>query len=184
MRIRLGDREVPVPPPLQAVHLVVTSDQVLNARGNKAIGFLPIHPLDLLEVTTSSNAHLEEIATRLPDRKGKKLTLADYNRFAEEGEANVPPFLRVDMETGKVRSHEGRHRAGALYREDPDALMWVAIEVLENGYAVYYEEDPKTYIKTRYLDGRDVPTMFLGQFRPTSVEVDPSTMWLIPRPPL
>lgn len=135
-------------------------------------------------MTTSSDAHLEEIATPAPDRKGKKLGLDDYNRFAEEGEANVPPFLRVDMETGKVRSHEGRHRAGALVREDPDALMWVAIEVLEDGYAVYYEEDPKTYQKTRYLDETDVPAVFLGQFRPTEVEVDPSTMWLVPRPPL
>lgn len=45
--MRLGDREIPVPPPLQAVHLVVTPDQLLNARGNKAIGFLPMHPLEI-----------------------------------------------------------------------------------------------------------------------------------------
>lgn len=143
-----------------------------------------MHPLDLLELTTSSDAHMEEIAARRPDRKGTKLTLDDYNRFTEEGAANVPPLLRVDRESGRVKAHEGRHRAAALYREDRDALMWVAVEVLEDGYAVYYEEEPYPSMKRRYLDDGDVPDLFVGQFRTTSVEIDPSTMWLIPRPPL
>jgi hypothetical protein len=178
----------PVPPPLQDVHLVVTSDQVWNMQGNKAIGFLPMHPMYVLALTTSDDEHVKELITERPDRKGTKLGLEDYNRFSEDGNILVPPFLRVDMQTGQVQGHEGRHRAAALYRADPDALMWVAIEVLDpGGYAVYYEEPPydpnlpSPFQRRRYLDGRDIPTVFVGEYRPVQVEVDPSLIWLIPR---
>lgn len=167
---------------------MVTSDQVWNMQGNKAIGFLPMHPIDVLGLTTVDDEHVKEVITERPDRKGTKLGIEDYNRFSEEGNILVPPFLRVDMQTGKVEAHEGRHRAGALYREDPDALMWVAIEVLDpSGHAVYYEEPPYDpalplpFHRRRYLDGRDVPTVFVSQYRALQVEVDPSTIWLIPR---
>lgn len=182
MRKRLGDRDVPVPPPLQEVHLLVTPLQVLNARGNKAIGFLPMHPLELLALTTTSDEHVQEIIGETPDRKGKKVSLETYNKAALEGENIIPPFLRVDMATGEVKAHEGRHRSGALYRADPEALLWVAIELLDKwGYAIYYEEEPYPSMKKRYLDEEDVPKIFIGQFRPIEVEVDPSTMWLIKR---
>ena len=182
MRKRLGDREIPVPPPLQEVHLLVTPLQVQNARGNKAVGFLPMHPLELLALTTTSDEHIEEITGKAADRKGKKVPIEAYNQSALEGENIIPPFLRVEMATGIVKAHEGRHRSGALYRADPHALLWVAIELLDKwGYAMYYEESPYPEMKKRYLDEKDVPEIFVGQFRPIEVEVDPSTMWLIKR---
>lgn len=177
-----------VPPPLQEIDLIVTADHILVMRDNKAVGFLPMHPLAHLALTTSDEEHLQELISPHPDRKGDKIPLAIYNEWTEAGKSIIPPFLRVQMSDGKVVGHEGRHRAAALYREDPDALMWVAIELIdEHGYAVYYEEpryepgQPSPREQRRYLDRSDVPEIFWGQFRPTSVEVDPAEMWLIPR---
>lgn len=181
-------RLIEVPPSLGEPGLLVTADHVINARGNKAVGFLPMHPIELLLLTTSSEEHLQELISPDPDRKGQKKPLEQYNYWATTGESIIPPFLRVQLSDGKVDGHEGRHRAAALYREDPDALMWVAIELLdETGHAVYYEEPPYEAGKPfpsqrrRYLDESDVPPIFLGQFRPTVVDVVPEDMWLIAR---
>jgi len=177
-----------VPPPLQEADLTVTANHILVMRDNKAVGFLPLHPLDHLRLTTSSDEHLNDLIKSTPDHKGKKIKLARYNKWAEDGDSIIPPFLRVQMSDGKVVGHEGRHRAAALYRADQEALMWVAIELIdEHGYAVYYEEPPYEPAKgmprdrRRYLDQADVPDVFLGQFRDVAVEVDPEMMWLIPR---
>jgi len=177
-----------VPPPLQDVDLTVTANHILVMRDNKAVGFLPMHPIEHLALTTSDEEHLRELLAKEPDRKGAKISLKRYNKWAEKGESIIPPFLRVRMSDGTVVGHEGRHRAAALHRADPDALMWVGIELIdENGYAVYYEEptyEPGKGIprdRRRYLDQSDVPTVFWGQFRPTRVVVDPGEMWLISR---
>jgi hypothetical protein len=129
-----------------------------------------------------------ELINRSPDRKGKKIPLATYNEFARSGQNIIPPFLRVRMEDGRVEGHEGRHRAAALHREDPQALLWVAIELLdETGHSAYYTEPP--YVpggpypseRRRYLGAEDMPRVLIGQFRPIVVEVTPETLWPIVR---
>jgi len=155
------------------------------AQGNKAIGFLPMDPVDVIRLTTASELDVNAILSPDPDVKGPKETLDFYNDLALSGEIVVAPFLGVDLETGRITRHEGRHRAGALWREDPNALMWVAIELIDpTGHAVYYEEEllPDWRRERRYLDASDMPTVFVGQYRDwVKVEVDPALLWPMPR---
>lgn len=130
-------------PPLSEPHLVITPYQVKSMMDNKAIAFIPIWPVDFLRLTTPDDDGMEQFTSSKPDHKGKKTTLAEYNEAAREGYINLAPWLTVEMGTGKVVGHEGRHRMAALYRENPEAYGWVAFEVVNpEGYRVYYVEKP------------------------------------------
>lgn len=95
--------------------------------------------------------------------------LSFYNDLAEKGRIIIPPYLSVDIATGKVEGHEGRHRAGALLRADPTADMWVAIILKEEGIDRYYRS-AKDWTKT-YLTTADIPKKFKGEFMSTEVPV-------------
>jgi hypothetical protein len=185
--------------------LLLTDEHIAQMRGNKAVGFIEMHPLDFLRLTAtpitasawSGDVDLfdELVSVKLHDKTLQKesdeilnnekelnatlkslaaeiLPLSEYNKFAIEGSNILPPFIKVDMETGKVHGHEGRHRAAALYRADPEALMWVAVILTVDGYAKYYDENRETYKKT-YLDTDDIPLLLTGEFMNTKVEIDP-----------
>lgn len=96
--------------------------------------------------------------------------LAFYNELSEKGRIIIPPYLSVDIATGKVQGHEGRHRAGALLRADPTATMWIAIILKEDGIDRYYRS-AKDWTKT-YLTTANIPKKFTGEFMSTEVPVD------------
>lgn len=153
--------------PLGERSLVVTREHVRQARGSKAVGFVPMWPVDFLKLTTDGEGALRGFL----DGAGVE-PLETYNRSATDprGDNVVPPYLKVEMDTGKVVGHEGRHRAAALFRADPTARMWVAI-ILSKDYSPRYYEERRIGQK-RYYGAEDIPAVFYGEYRPTSVPVN------------
>lgn len=161
--------------PLSEPHLLITPYQVDSMMDNKAVAFVPMWPVDFIKLTTPSDEALHEFISPDPDHKGEKMTLEEYNEAATTGYINLAPWLTVE-ETGKVVGHEGRHRMAALYRSDPKAFGWVAIELVgPDGYRVYKIEPPwrpnEPRQPVRYLTADSVPRLLRGQFRRISVPI-------------
>jgi len=145
--------------------LAVTEDHLVHARANKAVGIVPMWPIEFLTLTTSDPQSLRQFV------EGGPPELEDFNYYAVHGDNIIMPMLRVDMKTGEVQGHEGRHRAAALRRANPHARMWVAIILRRNG-SVYYEHGPPPHYKKRWLGVKDVPRAFYGEFAPTMIQMD------------
>ena len=140
--------------------LAITNEQLRQARGNKASAIIWMYPEDFLALTTSrDDADWAQMVAGRPVQPLEK-----YNRYSREGETRIMPMLDVEMSTGQVMGHEGRHRAAAVMNsEGPEATLAVAIVLLENGYAQYYREDgPPNYTKT-FMGFADVPRVLLPQ---------------------
>lgn len=152
-----------------------------QARGNKMTGMIFMNPLDFLRLTVPTPNIFDWIRQEEKDPHTK--TLVEYNQFAAQGKSIHLPWLDVDMFTGKVVGHEGRHRALAVYvaggRKFP-----VGICLRERGYPVYYkevrvqptEEDPYPFSKKVFMTKENVPPVFVGQFVHREVPVDSSKM--------
>jgi hypothetical protein len=149
---------------LSATALIVNDEMLEQARGNKMIAVFVMPAMDFLKLTSSKEMPPEHFVK-------ESKSLADYNKYVSTGETIIMPFLKVEQGTGRVKGHEGRHRAGALIKElGPDVKMKVAISVSSrDGITRYYTEvrDPKTYIaKKTFLGVDDVPIELRGEFRP------------------
>lgn len=152
--------------------LLVTPRQKENAEGNKAIGILTMGCIQFLELTVpgSFSVWMSE-----QENIGE---LQSYNEASKAGRIGIMPFLDVDIDTGTVQGHEGRHRAAAVLNAGGSDFP-VAICLRRKGYKEYYEQPfidnlrhPKMYYK-RYLGINDIPARFLGQFKSSSVRIKP-----------
>lgn len=144
---------------VQASALIVTKEMIEQAKGNKVIAIFQIEASDFLDLTTTREYGNAEIS-----KEAK--SVAEYNQLAKDGRTIIMPFLSIAKETGRVKGHEGRHRAAALTKEaGPHAKLSVAMMVKDkNDIYRYYVEDKerrKTYLGIDY-----VPTFLYGQFRP------------------
>jgi hypothetical protein len=143
------------------------------AQDNKCIGILTMGTIQFLELTTPGSF------ARWMDEEAKDTApLEAYNEAAKAGKIRVMPFLDVDRDTGTVQAHEGRHRCAALINAGGTEIQ-VAICIRVKGYKTYYEQpfidqmsNPKQFYK-RYLGVKDIPARFLGQFKSSSVRVQP-----------
>lgn len=149
--------------------LLVTENMRERMKSNKAIGTLTLDPYDFLALTVSSTPMrwVESESTE---------TIDQYNAWVRDGTIKIMPFLEVDMDTGKVKAHEGRHRAAALLKER-GLDMEVAIFLRKNGHLEYYTEPhiddydhPKRFAKV-YLGVNEVPNAFYGQFSSSRVSI-------------
>ena len=130
--------------------------------------------LDFIRLTITESNAFDWMEKELPHTK----SLAEYNKYAESGESILMPWLDVDIITGKVLGHEGRHRALAVYNasNSPSTPLFpIAICLRDRGYPIYYKEDqvPGEYkwVKT-YMTHKNVPKVFVGQFVHREVHVD------------
>ena len=135
----------------------VTKRMELNAKDSYALGKIKIDPDDFLRLTTDDPQFVYD------DNKERNLTYQDYENFGLREETIIHPFLRIDVSTGVVTGHEGRHRAAA------------AKEAGENFYVhIYPDYDSKTgKLKKAVLEGfgeQFIPDILIGQFNP-EVEV-------------
>lgn len=152
--------------------LIVTPSMEHRAKSNKAIGILEMEAYDFLNLTVK-----ETVPTWIDNEAGDIHSVKQYNEWAKAGEIQVMPFLDVDRKTGKVVSHEGRHRAAALYKASAMSTMRVAIALRTNGYLDYYDEpniddyDNPARFKKVFLSTNDLPNSFIGQFKPSKVFV-------------
>lgn len=171
--------------PVPQTTLALTRAQMEQARGNKAIGFIRMHPRDFLTLTTGSLEGREHIiktaATRLDYMKSMLSPRHPLHSIQ-------PAFLKVIAATGQVQGHEGRHRMASLLKSAEvlsqrtgrkfEPYWWVGI-ILANpeGYSQYYTEPPyrhgEPHPRTRrvYFGARHIPSVFIGEFAPYRVPI-------------
>lgn len=103
---------------------------------SKAQMVIDMHPMDFLKLTTS-DASLEQILSGA-------LSKDEYQKFADEDKLSVHPFLSVEQKSGKVVSHEGRHRAAAAIKAG-DVHFRVAIILYPSSRGWKLEEIPQVW---------------------------------------
>lgn len=135
--------------------LKVTQDMVDNAKDRKGIGLLAIDPYRFLSLTCPSSS----VHQWLNEEKDTTQSLDQYNEWATQNKIRVMPFLKIDIVTGKVISHEGRHRAAALYAAHGNE-MWIAVFLARQGYTE--DRDPKD--RSRYYGADDIPEFLKAEF--------------------
>lgn len=152
--------------------LKITDRMLQNAKSNKCVGWLYLDPVQFLSLTVTDHNVYDWIEKELPHTK----TIDEYNSYE-----TLMPWLDVDMHTGKVLGHEGRHRAAACIKSGVKRLP-VAICLRDHGYPVYYSqpfiddyENPKQLQKV-FVTKKDVPRVLVGQFVHRSLLIDPSKM--------
>lgn len=109
------------------------------------INFIAVmDPLDYLYLTTSSPKHIQQF---IDDAR----PLTQYNEFTAKGLTLYPPFLEVDVHTGKIIAHNGRHRAGALIRAE-DYEMKVGFKLVQDdgGYRQFTILDCPPTLTSQY----------------------------------
>lgn len=162
------------------VELKITPTMISQAKGNKMAGMLRMYALDFLRLTVATPNVFDFIRDEVDHTK----TVAQYNEFAATGKSIHMPWLDVDMHTGKVVGHEGRHRAMAVYKETSGHNFPVGICLRDRGYPAYYkevkvdptEEDPYPFYKKIFVTKEDIPPVFIGQFVHREIKVDSSKM--------
>ena len=152
--------------------LKTTPEMLRQGEANKMVGWLPdFHPLDFLRLTCPEPNVFRWIEQ---ESAGHTKSLDEYNHYASIGKSIHMPWLDVDVHTGKVIGHEGRHRAIAVHLAN-ERKMAVGICLREKGYPVYYWEDTSghPWVKT-YVSKINVPPVFVGQFVHREIPVDVS----------
>lgn len=143
--------------------ILLTQDQVRNARDLKAATFAFMPANAFLKLTTPSQRDIDHI-------RREALPYERYVEFANTGEIRVPAFLKIDIDSGKVIGHEGRHRIAAkMQRDGYTTPVPVAIIPAKDGYA------------QRAKTQADLPALWEGQFRPTYFPIDKVKKWATPR---
>lgn len=122
-----------------------TDDQVLQAIDSHAGAFVDMAPVDFLRLTTLDEDHIRKVQSEAHD-------LAKYEKHMESGKCEVHPFLRIDVKSGQVVGHDGRHRAAAILSADPDAAMRVALIPVPLSKTASMADIPET-IKGEYDPG-------------------------------
>lgn len=145
-------------------NLLITQHMKEKARVNKACCLVEMFCNHFIYLTTE-NAERWKVA-----EAAETYPLDQYNDWVRRGDCDTIPFLEVDIHTGKVRGHEGRHRALALLLAG-HRKMTVAI-YLKDGYSfTYHKWDHATDTK-RYLTSADVPRVLIGQYAPVRLQLD------------
>jgi hypothetical protein len=149
-----------------AEQLLITPQMMSQAKANKCIGMMTMNPYDFIRLTINQG----DVDQWIKEEAEYTKTVEEYNEFARKGDSIHPPWLEIDMETGKVVGHEGRHRSAALIKE---GVKQIPVAVMlrkgsrESGYwAEYYVsgEDPKFPYKKRFYGLKDIPKVWTGQF--------------------
>lgn len=122
-----------------------TDDQVLQAIDSHAGAFVDMAPVDFLRLTTLDEDHIRKVQSEAHD-------LAKYEKHMESGKCEVHPFLRIDVKSGQVVGHDGRHRAAAILSADPDAQMRVALIPVPLSKTASMADIPET-VKGEYDPG-------------------------------
>lgn len=144
--------------------LLVTHAMEEKARVGKAICMLDFPCEAFLKLTTENPTRFRI------DEKEFTLKLEEYNEFTRAGESDVMPHLYVDNLTGKVVSHEGRHRAASCINAGV-FTMPVAIFMYSKSKGLMYYTYSEGMAQKIYLTYRDIPKELRGQFTATHVEI-------------
>lgn len=130
------------------------SRQLASDRGNKGIGYLNMPCEIFLRLTTNPNNEkfsYEHIMNSVePYVQGKRKYI-------------LMPWLDINMETGKVVGHEGRHRAASLIKAGVKTMP-VSIHLKnEEGRTTYKTYDYDSGKESILTEG-DIPPVITAQF--------------------
>ena len=146
-----------------ASSLIITDKQLKQAKTGRSIAVIWMRPAEFLYLTTSVGD--DDWKYLINHNKVKPLEV--YNQYSREGEIVHPPSLDIDLETSRVRSHEGRHRAGSILKSSA-GRMPVAISLKDRSGYLYYDEPhiPGQYIPgpKRFLGFDDIPRIIWPQY--------------------
>lgn len=113
-------------------------------KGQYAAFVVVMNPRDFIYLTTKTveeeHAILDRVDVSLADFKAGK-----DERFSKDSYI-LPPFLEIYWPSGKVRSHEGRHRAARVAKAGGDKFTCYVIFRFDKEYEITYtkryEDDP------------------------------------------
>jgi hypothetical protein len=116
---------------------------------SKVSAVVTMDPEVFLNLTTNGSRHFDQIVR-------ESQSLDEYNTYAAEGNTQIPPFLKIDIDSfdlslGKIVSHEGRHRAAALM-QNGESVMPVAIILSQN------------FVPSRQRTVLDMPLRWVDEF--------------------
>ena len=140
--------------------LKVTQAMIENAKDRKGIGLMKMDPYDFLKLTTDSSS----VGQWIKEEHETTKPLDQYNEWATDGTIRVMPFLNINMQTGKVMGHEGRHRAAALMAVHGQE-MWVCVFLKKDWYTV-------DKVDGKWLTEADIPNVLIGEFKISMVKTD------------
>lgn len=127
------------------------------ARENYALGAIKISPIQFLELTTWGRDRLfggpEWIQT---ENRQRGVKYQDYNKSIEEN-LSLYPYLTIDVHTGRVTGHDGRHRAAAAEEAGEEFFAYI----LPN------YESKTVELKEAVMAGKGaafIPEVLTGQF--------------------
>lgn len=163
---------------MQKPFLRTTQTHYDQARGNKVQVIVLMPPQDFLRLAAPPDAY----ADFMQQTQG----LQAYNRYAKSGENIHMPFLRIIVLSkahGKVRSHEGRHRAAAVIKAKGQ-WMRVALELdpSDNYEPELSKQDFAKYGRHRnnveyYMTVEDLPSQIVNQYS-DYISID-TTRWKV-----
>ncbi len=113
--------------------------QARNALNAGAAWIVDIAPLMFLRLTDARH-YFSTAESLMRDAK----PLAFYLSPEVQENMTVHPFLDVDLKTGRIRSHEGRHRAAAVHNAGGDRYR-IAIYSVPKDRLVRPEEFPRVW---------------------------------------
>lgn len=128
---------------------IITDEHLRQATGNKALVIVWMQPYEFLQLTN------DELETARGKAGGyEPLPVADYNEFARSGKNIIMPSLDIELDgegSGRVVSHEGRHRALAVMKEYPTARYPVALFLRPLSRSTTLQELPRILWPQRNL---------------------------------
>ena len=96
-----------------------------------------ISPTDFINLTTDKEQD-REIFDKFGSEWDPNVNMGNYDYLAQLGKSvRQTPYLAVDINTGEVVGHDGRHRIRALEKEGIDSVE-IKIEFRDEGYLVKY----------------------------------------------
>lgn len=138
--------------------LTITQHMKDRARVNKGCCLVDMSCEHFIYLTTE---HAEQWKAA---EAANTYSLAQYNEWVARGDCDTIPYLDVDIKTGKVKGHEGRHRALASLLAGHRRMLVTIF--LKDGYSsVYHKWDADSNTK-RYFTSADCPRALIGQFAP------------------
>lgn len=120
--------------------------QKRNAVDLKSNWIVDIDPSIFLDMTTSDGLEKWEIINRVSSLED----LLTQERI-------VHPFLVIEKETGKIKGHEGRHRAAATLLKAKGSVFRVALQLRPDG---------------RNYRPKDMPLLWTGEFNSKTYDIN------------
>lgn len=105
----------------------ITKDMKRSMWSYYPLGIIKIDPDDFLDLTTDGPDELspDTKSAIYADNKKTGVKYSDYENAGLLGYIDIHPFLEVDVDTGKVTGHEGRHRAVAAKQAGEDFYIYI-----------------------------------------------------------